>query len=248
MLKRKILAILIIICLFTVLENKSVRELKRQVGLTHEQFSDLFESLPSLQCVYKNPVKATNSLYMFLMKIRTGQPDEDIGIFFGCSISTIERGIKAARASLETDFVSQYINVVLPHEEILQHSTVMSRILFGGDNKAIVICDGTYIYLNKSQNYEFQKNTYSGQKKRNFIRIMMVVLCDGRILHALGPYKATQNDASILKEILETTNAFSSSQPGDIFLLDRGFRDCLFLFKKYSKNSNRLLTLTFYQK
>lgn len=65
------------------------------------------------------------------------------------------------------------------------------------------------------------------QKKRNFVKVMMCVTCDGEIIYALGTYPATQNDASILKTLFETTDAFDNMQHGDIMILDRGFRDCV---------------------
>lgn len=62
---------------------------------------------------------------------------------------------------------------------------------------------------------------------------MMVVTSDGTIVHALGPYKAKDNDATILKNIHESTNAFRNLHEGDLLILDRGFRDCVSYFKDH---------------
>lgn len=59
----------------------------------------------------------------------------------------------------------------------------------------------------------------------------MIVTTDGYIVYALGPYKAGDNDAKILRELDETTNIFNVLEKNDILLLDRGFRDCVSHFE-----------------
>lgn len=54
---------------------------------------------------------------------------------------------------------------------------------------------------------------------------MNITTCDGTIVYMIAPYPGTQNDASILKSLFDTTVLFDSLQEGDILLLDRGFRD-----------------------
>lgn len=83
----------------------------------------------------------------------------------------------------------------------------------------------------KAGTINFKKKTYNDQKKRNFVKIMMVVTCDGLIVYALGPYSTLDNDAKIMKSIFENTDAFDHLQRGDIFILDRGFRDCVGLLR-----------------
>lgn len=60
----------------------------------------------------------------------------------------------------------------------------------------------------------------------------MVVCTDGTIVHALGPYPARDNDATILEKVDRTTDAFQSLRNGDILILDRGFRDCVKYFEQ----------------
>lgn len=166
---------------------------------------------------------------MYLMKMRTGLPSADVGNKFKITRTTVDRLINKVRKSMSEDFAYNYVNYIRDRDELIQLNTGMGRGLFCGDNpnRVVIICDGTYIYIHKSRNYEFQKRTYSDQKKRNFVKIMMCVTCDGEIIYALGPYPATQNDASILKSIFEETDAFDGLHRGDILMLDRGFRDCV---------------------
>lgn len=160
--------------------------------------------------------------------MRTGCPDEDIGNMFSISARTVARRTHTARASLENEFVPQHLTNAKTREDIIEQSTQTCQALFSTIDvpAAVIICDGTYIYTNKSRNYTFQKKTYTDQKKRNFVRIMMCVTANGTIIHATGPHQATDNDAKILREIDTSLNAFDMLQPGDVLLLDRGFRDC----------------------
>lgn len=167
------------------------------------------------------------------MKMRTGQPSEDIGRLFGVSRVTVERSCTKIREAMNTDFVFNNVNYVPSREVLLDSNTDMGRGLFctDDDDKAVFVCDATYIFINKSSNHEFQKKTYNAKKKRNFLKIMMCVTCNGTIIYAFGPYPAVQNDATILKSIFERYDAFDHFQRNDIILLDRGFRDCVAFVK-----------------
>lgn len=212
-----------------MLTNDLKDTVKRNTALTYEQFEDLLTRLPSLQNTFKNASRAASALYMYLMKMRTGLPSEDIGTKFGVTRTTIERQLSKVREVMKTEFVYNHINYIRSRDDLIQASTIMSRGLFCSDGipRVMINCDATYIYIHKSRNYQFQKLTYNDQKKRNFLKIMMCVTCDGTIVYALGPYSALDNDAKIIKSIFENTDAFDHLQNGDIFILDRGFRDCV---------------------
>ena len=71
------------------------------------------------------------------------------------------------------------------------------------------------------------------------------VICaaDGTIVNIYGFYSATDNDASIMANIFkdeQNEDLRSLILPGDIMLLDRGFRDCL----SYLKNTFQINTRT----
>lgn len=220
--------------LFCALEKKNVF---RDTSLKPEQFKDLFDRLPTVRVTIRDPNIAKDALYIYLMKMRTALPNEDIGSIFDISASTVARRINAARNALERDFMGDHINFVPDRNELLTQSTAMCNGLFNVDgNRAVLVCDGTYIYINKSRNYKVQRESYTDQKKRNFVKIMMVVTTNGSILYALGPYKAGQNDAQILTDVDETTNTFDMLQNGDVLLLDRGFRDCVRHFEAKGLN------------
>lgn len=216
------------------MEEKSDVEIRRDTGLTLAQFDDLCNSLPSLLGTFSTKVLARESLYMFLMKMRTAKPLEDIAIPYKVSTATVCVRLRKIRKILCEDFVPINLTLMRNREDLTSHTTTMCKTIFAPDSsRVILICDGTYIYVDKSTNYEFQRNTYTDQKKRNFLKFMMVVASDGTIVHALGPFKAKDNDATILKNIHESTDAFRNLHKGDLLILDRGFRDCVSYFKKH---------------
>lgn len=196
--------------------------IKRNTSLTYEDFCGVLDELVSLKARDQKPHIA---LYMYLMKMRTGWPDEDIKNIFHVSLATVNRKLRKVREAMREDFVGRHVNYQRTRDELITHNTQMSNIIFG-EGRVMLICDGTYIYVNKSRNFQFQKQSYNGHKKRNFVRIMMVVACDGTVAYALGPYKATDNDAKVLVDIFRDTTCFDNLIDGDIMILDRGFRDC----------------------
>ena len=99
----------------------------------------------------------------------------------------------------------------------------------------ISIWDATYVYIEKSSNYQFQRSTYSLHKYRNLVKFMMLVATDGYIIDAIGPYLANgkNNDANITIDMFEKSSEIQNwFEKDDIFVVDRGFRDCSSYLKK----------------
>jgi hypothetical protein len=109
------------------------------------------------------------------------------------------------------------------------HSRRIFHDLFeAGDDKLFVVLDGTYVYVERPLDFEIQKLTYSGQKKRNLVKPFMIVLPSGYILDAPGPYWANgkNNDSGILNQLLQPGAPLHTYLlPGDHTVVDRGFRD-----------------------
>lgn len=53
--------------------------------------------------------------------------------------------------------------------------------------------------------------TYNTHKKRNYVKIMMGVSTDSTIICALGPFKARDNDATIIKKMFAKDEPVLSS-------------------------------------
>lgn len=216
----------------STLAHKTNFEFRTDTGLTEQQFNDLFSRVPSLLAKFehdKNNRTAYESLYMYLLKLRTGRTNDDIGSMFGLTRQSVTNRFNKVREAMENDFVFQNVNYMNTREELAQNSTTFSQTLFanGDESVPILVFDGTYIWCQKSANFDFQKQTYNGQKKRNFVRVMVCTTTNGTIVSVRGPYPASINDASVLNLISENTSALDNLLPGDVILLDRGFRDCI---------------------
>lgn len=211
----------------------NIDTMKTYIGLNSEQYENILRvTLPSLLRIYKSLDKAKAALYIYLMKLRTGFTNAEIAPLFGVNERVIILRIRNVREIIYREFVPLHL-FNWNREDLLRSISPLSRRLYNVNNGTVVISfDGTYMYTIASSNYSFQKETYSVQKKRNLVKFMMCVSTDGLILGAYGPFSARKNDASILEEIMrEQNNIFELLLPGDVVVLDRGFRDCVRLLQ-----------------
>lgn len=181
-------------------------DIPNYTGLSTQQFGVLQSLVPSLVAETSSAKDARNALIMFLMRLRKASSFEHIANTFGVSRSKATKDIDKARRALETDFVPKFLGFAnLGRERLLENTTDLARLLHGKNNRdtLITIWDGTYIYCNKSANFEFQKLTFSGQKNRNFLRPMVCVATNGYIIDIFGPFEATSNDAKCMKTIFD---------------------------------------------
>ena len=119
------------------------------------------------------------------------------------------------------------------------HTRALTKRLFtqAGQDKIIVILDGTYLYVQKHRNHLLQHRIYSLHKGRALIKSMMFVSTDGYIISEIGPYLADskKNDAAMTKCIfLINSEAINDwFQPNDLLIVDRGLRNSLRFLEKY---------------
>ena len=155
--------------------------------------------------------------------------------------SHVRRCIAKVRDTLSGHFVSENLGFdhITRGEVILNKTRPLAKLLFA-DNEcsppAILVLDGTYIYIQKSSQFKFQRRTFSMHKKRSLVKPMMIVSTSGYIVSVIGPYLADgkNNDAQILNHIIKTNTEEVRSwvKNDDIFVVDRGFRDSLPLLKE----------------
>ena len=110
------------------------------------------------------------AVIMFWMKLRTNLTYEQIGMIMNYKSSQEDRRKRVSEAcssvynALLTHFVPRFLGANhLTRAQALAHQTVYSKTVFG-DNVALIL-DGTYYFIQKSQDHAFQKKTYSLQKK-----------------------------------------------------------------------------------
>ncbi|XP_023940272.2 uncharacterized protein LOC112047391 [Bicyclus anynana] len=215
---------------FDDLENMDERVFEYWIGLSKEKFNILINEVPRIAELRKGSV----GLASLLMKMRTGDSDERISTLVQVPRRTLEKLMDRIREILCQDFVDRHLGIShMTRDELIQHNLIIPKGLFASDNNAIVICDGTYIYINKSANYKFPKETYSTHKYRNLLKPFLIVASDGYILDCFGPYKATTSDAVIMNNLFNNENSALRLyfRNDDAFILDRGFRDIISLLE-----------------
>lgn len=205
------------------------------IGLKPNQFEQVFASVSgSLLGRYKELSTSRNALYIYLMKLKTNHTNQQIAVHFSMSQRSISSRIKDVREIVHKEFALKHL-YQRSRAELLENTTELSRMLYNKSNDvAICIWDATYEFTIKSSNYYFQKESYSVQKKRNLLKVMLCVMPNGLIAGTFGPYSARKNDATILNELLDTNQSiFQNFRPGDVMVLDRGFRDSVAKVKSH---------------
>lgn len=169
-------------------------------------------------------------LGIYLTKIRTGEPDRRLATKFSISKSTLERKLAIARQCLTNNFVPRHLGINhMSREELVSRNLSIPVHVFGGDQEtAIFVFDGTYLYVQTSSNFLFQRITYSLHKFRNLVKPFLIVCTDGYIVDVTGPYAATTSDATIMRSLMQDNSDWHwFLRTNDVFILDRGFRDSI---------------------
>ncbi|XP_062580526.1 uncharacterized protein LOC134242456 [Saccostrea cucullata] len=212
-------------------------------GVTKAQFDTL--------CSYLTPLRDSNNrssrtcLALLLTKLRTGNSLSFLSSMFQIkNKSVISRSIASARNALMEHFVPRYLGFehITMEDFISEHTRPFAQhLLADGKQIAILVLDGTYVYIQKSGNYSFQRQTFSGHKHRPLEKPMMIVGTDGYILAVLGPYLADgrNNDAAILKSIIKQNvdEIQTWLERDDLLVVDRGFRDSIGFLDSLGINS-----------
>jgi hypothetical protein len=207
-------------------------------GISKENFDELHTYIKEhIRNAHARSTKT--SLGIFLFKMKAGISNKVISTIFNISRSSLTRAISSVRQALMQTFVSQNLGLghITREDVIRNHTRPLAQTLFGDitESQAIVVFDGTYIYIQKSGNFHFQRRTYSLHKGRPLVKPMVVVTTTGYFVTVVGPYlsDAKNNDASILKHMINTNveDIKSWVREDDIFVVDRGFRDALELLE-----------------
>lgn len=203
------------------------------LGISKAAFEDMLKYVEAR--VKPTPSRTVRtSLAIFLMKLRGGDSNRILSTLFNISKSGIRRSIKSIRSALiEGTFVSENLGFqhVTREQIIHQHTRPLAQTLFGDTTRpqVILVLDGTYIYINKSANFKFQRQSFSFHKGRPLVKPMVIVSTTGYFISIIGPYFAKDNDASILNHIMKSNieDIRSWIQDDDVFIVDRGFRDSI---------------------
>lgn len=207
--------------------------------ITKDQFEDLFtfcDPVPEeTQGSRRYRYVTRRNLLMFLIKLKQGINDDFLKVMFGMSTrQNVSLTIATVWKSLLIRFVPQNIglNAITREEYIRQHVTPFSNALYNPDPstpQAITLIDATYAYMGKSSCFEALRKSFSVHKSRHLVKPVLLVAPNGYILDIEGPYfvNAANNDAAILNRELRRDEELLGQwfMPGDIVLVDRGYRD-----------------------
>ncbi|CAF2050509.1 unnamed protein product [Rotaria magnacalcarata] len=211
-------------------------------GLTRDQFSDLCSAIPASALRHTDVRSPRTAIACLLVKLRLGLSHEAL-----CTLFCIDDKRKMARildracTAIKKYFVPKHLGFdhIERSKVIKDHTRPLAKILLGENDsdQAILILDGTYCYIQKSSNNLLQRRTYSMHKGRPLVKPMMIVSTDGYIISTIGPFLADglNNDAQIMKNIIyNNQDGFMDwVRPNDLFVVDRGFRDCVPHLEKY---------------
>ncbi|KAK3109068.1 hypothetical protein FSP39_022182 [Pinctada imbricata] len=174
------------------------------------------------------------SLAIFMMKMKTGLPNKLLSTLFNISKSSIKRAIATVRKTLSASFVPYYIGFqhISRQDVITKHTRPLAEQIFGENGlQVVLVLDGTYIYIQKSLNFQFQRRSYSVHKGRPLVKPMVIVSTTGYFVSVIGPYLADgkNNDARILEHIMRSNieDVRDWIDENDVFIVDRGFRDAV---------------------
>ncbi|CAC5369653.1 unnamed protein product [Mytilus coruscus] len=202
-------------CFSGVLKTSISDELQR--GLGKDQFSDL---LGYMSTVRSSGVRSISN-GVFLTKLRGGLSNKILGTVFGLKTSHVQRIIHTARRTLMETFVPHTLGFQhISHGDfVTNHTTPIAKQLFTTDpRQAVIVLNGTYIFIPKSSDYHFQRMSYSMHKHCPNLKPMIIVGTDGYILSILGPYFADGHTNDALTVWL---------QDDDVCIVVRGFRDAV---------------------
>ena len=212
---------------FTRLTDK---DCKAWTGWTLEELIDIHDvCAPRLSAL--SSVSTESALVLFRAKVKTNISWPQLSTLCGVPKPTVSRLFHSVLEALSKTVVPKYLGAGhMTRSEAATHNTTFTKCFYG--DKVTLILDGTYIYIPKSSDHKLQRASYSGQKKRNLVKFMSIVLPDGYVLDTIGPFFGNENDAKITEAIIhKVTELKEWLQETDNFIVDRGFRAVLDLLK-----------------
>lgn len=215
--------------LFDTVANLSMPEeqLKAFTGLSWANMTDLRNMLRTMRDVQGRSV--LQALFIFLFRLRTGSSNRLIANVLGLKHhQEVSNACNSVLRGFQQDVLPFHFGPKVSSRDALirEHTNPTANRLHNIGNHLALVYDGTYLKHQKSSNNEYQRRSYSGQKKTNLCKPFTICLTDGFVLDLPGPFQGTMNDATILKRVLDDREGISSLlRKGDIFIVDRGFRD-----------------------
>ena len=196
-------------------------QLKYECGVDRDTFTYLANRVG-------NTVRDRQQTGIYLMRFRRNDTYRALAYRFGVSVGTIAGYITRVRSCLTNSIVAEELGLTNSRRpSLVSNQSTFANILLKMNNeenqeKLIVVCDSTYIDVEKSSNYTFQKKSYYEPRKENTVKAFMIVTTNGLIVDVIVPHEGVKSDGQILNTLLETESMSSFFKQGDFFVLDRG--------------------------
>lgn len=117
------------------------------------------------------------ALAVFLLKMRLGLSNRVLSSLFHLkSKRVVSRIVHETANALLKDFVPYHLGFQhIDRKTVLQNhqTTIASQLMCDQDDQVVVVMDGTYLFVQKSSNNEFQRRSFSMHKHRNLIKPMI---------------------------------------------------------------------------
>ncbi len=141
-----------------------------------EQFDHLVDTISSMRNSHVRSIRVAVAL--FLMKMRLALSNRVLAVLFHLNNKrVVSHVIDQVRKALMKDFVPLYLGFQhIDHQVAIdQHQTAIATILHTTKpHQLCVVADGTYIFIQKPSDNQFQRRSYSMHKHRNLIKPMIL--------------------------------------------------------------------------
>ncbi|KAE8740711.1 hypothetical protein FOCC_FOCC013767 [Frankliniella occidentalis] len=210
---------------------KSNKKFKFWTGLSLEDFEILYnliggeEGIRKLKLHYAQNEPATlnetrmsarDRLFMFLLRMRRGLPEEELCELFGIGIGYVSELLYV---------MTRTVYLTLKSMEKEMFPSVAQQEAFGKPEvmkpfkNLRVILDGASFYIQTPSNFEQQGNTYSAYKSNNVLLVAIGISCNGATIFCSDAYEGCISD----KETILKSNLLEMLDKGDGVMTDRGY-------------------------
>ncbi|CAF3756561.1 unnamed protein product [Rotaria magnacalcarata] len=154
-------------------------------SLSRDNFDDFVQIISSSTIRPSCNRSIRTAVGIYLCKLRLGISNRLLACIFQIADKqTVSRIINSARQAIVKSFVLGNLGfgLVAREDVIGRHTTTIAReLMCGGDSTdtAIIIIDGTYLYIQTSRNNEFRRKIFNLYKKRSLLKPMMIVTTTG---------------------------------------------------------------------
>lgn len=232
---------------------KQDRQWRAMIGMSEQQFYTLCDAFTKayintyyttlserkVEVNIKYCIQNEEELLLFtLMSLKLGLTYDALGVMCGMSASNVVRNQKIGLAVLTTALESLS---AMPKRKLLTIEDFNAVF----DKRQDLFIDATEQRIQRPQDKEFQKETYSGKKKANTLKAMIITTFLKTIPYISYCCEGKRHDFSLLKDEFKVDKPWFNDFTIHLDLAYIGFLDkypCKNLFIPHKKPKNKPLT------